>query len=271
MISSALGNPQISHCYTNSGTFTVRRTVRTANRGTSCTDFTINVTVNCCPTLTNLNVQVDPSDPSDCLPLNFQDPSILGRCSFKVSPVFNLNTSHPRTYTWNVFRWNLQTQSAEPYCSQTSNLPNFHLGFNNNNSIYRIYLVQLVVNIQGCSPTSIVKTIWTNGEQGCPHIITLKGSNGSNDFPTVAKMSRVFSNSLQVFPNPSIGELNISGLDDAKNYQIELLNTSGQTVFNENVKAENSKLDISLLSTGLYFVLIKTNGQVISTQKIFKK
>jgi thiol-disulfide isomerase/thioredoxin len=76
---------------------------------------------------------------------------------------------------------------------------------------------------------------------------------------------------LHIFPSPAknIATLSVS-IETAENYNIELINLSGQIVFSLrnqylNVGNNNIKLDVSNNTSGIYFVrLVSENGNLIS-------
>ncbi len=75
--------------------------------------------------------------------------------------------------------------------------------------------------------------------------------------------------SFNIFPNPSNGLFEIKFFYNSNlNTNVQLLNSLGQVVYNEdilNIKKENSlKIDIENLPKGIYTVLFKTEGQLIS-------
>ncbi|MDP3557716.1 MAG: T9SS type A sorting domain-containing protein [Bacteroidota bacterium] len=77
-----------------------------------------------------------------------------------------------------------------------------------------------------------------------------------------------------VYPNPSNNILNIKF--SSENYQkinstnskIQLLNMLGQVVIDENPKSENTVLNTQNLPSGIYFLTLKVNEQLVQQQKI---
>lgn len=68
-----------------------------------------------------------------------------------------------------------------------------------------------------------------------------------------------------VFPNPANEVLNIIAPETISN--IEVLNMAGQIVYTENSSKENTQLNVSDFSAGIYFVKVYTNSE-ISVHKI---
>jgi aminopeptidase YwaD len=73
-------------------------------------------------------------------------------------------------------------------------------------------------------------------------------------------------NTISIFPNPANSEINIV-LPSNDNTQIEITNAIGQLIIKDQNK---SKIDISNLKNGLYFISVK-HGQKTYTQKIIKQ
>jgi len=77
--------------------------------------------------------------------------------------------------------------------------------------------------------------------------------------------------SLNVFPNPNIGNFTISfALEGSKNVSINILNTLGQVVYQqtlENVTGENrQEINLHNQAAGIYYIQIKTENEVIIKQ-----
>jgi len=91
------------------------------------------------------------------------------------------------------------------------------------------------------------------------------------DFFTSTSFQTVNAN-LSVYPNPAKEELfiSISNFKSNTNNHIEIFNISGQKVLDQSILQNNTKVDLSGLSKGLY--LLKTNIEgTVSTVKIVKE
>lgn len=62
------------------------------------------------------------------------------------------------------------------------------------------------------------------------------------------------ANSLQMFPNPSRGLVQLSGLP--QNAEVRVFDASGRMVLNSTAKAETQSLNLSMLPAGLYTILV---------------
>lgn len=75
--------------------------------------------------------------------------------------------------------------------------------------------------------------------------------------------------SFNVYPNPFDNELNIIGLDNQADVNIEMYNSLGQRVLNDRFSVQKTIL-IGNLQSGVYFLKIKT-GEKTVTHKVIKR
>lgn len=85
----------------------------------------------------------------------------------------------------------------------------------------------------------------------------------------------VHTTTVKVFPNPAASYLSVQyqGLDDAAGTIIQLLNAQGvliSTTQAGNIQNGNETIDVSRLTPGLYFVIVK-NGKNVFREKIIKQ
>lgn len=86
--------------------------------------------------------------------------------------------------------------------------------------------------------------------------------NGEYEFfGPVAVNPETTDNDMNVYPNPNNGVFSISGLNDT-NTEILIMNNTGQIVYKEMVSEENIRIDLSELSSGIYFIKTVQNDQV---------
>jgi gingipain R len=71
--------------------------------------------------------------------------------------------------------------------------------------------------------------------------------------------------SFQVYPNPSRGEIKINGITN--NTQLEIFDLKGSLMKKELIN-ENNIIDVSNLRNGIYFIKLRTNTDLIFTQKL---
>ncbi|RDK88704.1 T9SS type A sorting domain-containing protein [Marinirhabdus gelatinilytica] len=81
-------------------------------------------------------------------------------------------------------------------------------------------------------------------------------------FVDVLHVEEVSAMDVSIFPNPAKDVLNISTISKIEN--VTFVNTLGQEVKNISVSENNSKVDVSTLVSGLYFVKVTTmDGSVV--------
>lgn len=72
---------------------------------------------------------------------------------------------------------------------------------------------------------------------------------------------------LTIYPNPTHHHLNIEGLT-GESLQLELINTSGSTVYSQPVNASQMTLDVSHLPAGLYLLSVKNRDGSQQHQRV---
>jgi len=71
---------------------------------------------------------------------------------------------------------------------------------------------------------------------------------------------------IELYPNPSSGNLTISGLPENENSTIKITDVNGKTVYSQSTTHIRSDLDLLPLANGIYLVEIQ-----IGTFKLVKK
>lgn len=76
---------------------------------------------------------------------------------------------------------------------------------------------------------------------------------------------------LSIYPNPSNGSI-IIGLDGKiKAKEVRIMNQSGETIQLINHYEYNGKINLNRLKSGIYFIQISTNDNLVTTQKLILK
>jgi hypothetical protein len=75
---------------------------------------------------------------------------------------------------------------------------------------------------------------------------------------------------LFVYPTPTQNILHLSATNGIEIQSIQVLNLSGQTVITRNLNKKRVSLNISKLTSGMYFILIKLNNETV-IKKIIKE
>jgi hypothetical protein len=84
-------------------------------------------------------------------------------------------------------------------------------------------------------------------------------------------MHNVFSENsiLQVFPNPTDGNLYVKISDASRQYTIQVLNLLGEIIYEKNNCVENhEEIDISKEEAGIYFIQVMISNEVLSVKKV---
>ncbi|MDF2455235.1 MAG: hypothetical protein K0R51_1228 [Cytophagaceae bacterium] len=120
------------------------------------------------------------------------------------------------------------------------------------------------------NPTSnglkqVILTIYSNDPDQPAYTFTVEGTGTD----VTAVQDAAFSNSLQVYPNPTTGLLHVASKTQEPLY-VEILNTQGTRMKETQYISNNEAVDLSSLSEGLYFLKI-ANGTSSAVVKVVKK
>ncbi len=174
--------------------------------------------------------------------------------------------------------------------SQSLNLSYGYLWWLNGKASYMLPTSQIVFpgSYAPAAPNDMIAGIGKNGQivsisKNAGLVVVRMGNQvGSGEVPTQlcntiweklnavmcnsTGISESFSNPIAIFPNPANTELNII-LPENDYAQIEISNALGQVIVNDRIK---DKIDISSLTSGLYYITIQ-QGQQKYSQKLIKQ
>lgn len=85
----------------------------------------------------------------------------------------------------------------------------------------------------------------------------------------VLSISEVNENLVSIFPNPTLDSLNFNLKDDASVYTIEVYDVNAKLLLNIENKNATDSIDISSLTSGIYFIRFKDNTEAIVSTKKF--
>jgi photosystem II stability/assembly factor-like uncharacterized protein len=108
-------------------------------------------------------------------------------------------------------------------------------------------------------------TGYTVGDNG----VILKTTNGGG-YPLGIKDQPSKTNELKIYPNPSSNLVTIETLSNPTHSQISIMNSNGQEVITHKVNNLKTQIDISRLSSGVYFMRL-TNDKTAEVGKIVKQ
>jgi hypothetical protein len=80
------------------------------------------------------------------------------------------------------------------------------------------------------------------------------------------------SSSLNIFPNPASEYIQITNFQFEKNRtQIDIIDMHGKAVFTNEIKRSQASIPVNGLSDGIYVLILKIDGKIMSQQKFIKK
>lgn len=77
--------------------------------------------------------------------------------------------------------------------------------------------------------------------------------------------------SVQVFPNPTMGNINVQIPDNDGKAEIRLTDMYGRVILRQNSSAINTRMNISKLPAGVYMLSVNRNGKEMFSTKVVKE
>lgn len=101
------------------------------------------------------------------------------------------------------------------------------------------------------------------------------GTTKTSDVISLECCGKVKHTNYYLYPNPTVGDFTIKAIKAIEQGAIvEVINSIGQKVIEKTITGETNNLQLSLnsdFSSGVYFVLIKHNNEVLLKQKVIKE
>ncbi len=169
------------------------------------------------------------------------------------------NTWRINTYNLNSdFNFNINGSSVSFTC-QSANYNSVYWNFDNN---ITSTIISPTINYTTNNLYN-VKLISTSAA-GCKDSIT-KQVNLLNTLV----MNKTNTTYFKIYPNPFVNNIQISSslLDK---YELKILNNNAEEVFKTNVENENTTINVSHLTTGIYHIMLYNNNKLIETTRIIK-
>jgi len=76
-------------------------------------------------------------------------------------------------------------------------------------------------------------------------------------------ISEINSESIQIYPNPSIDKIFLLGMKGDANREVSVFDFSGRKIFSQKISAEENSLDISSLDEGIYLLELKNENETL--------
>jgi len=116
-------------------------------------------------------------------------------------------------------------------------------------------------------------TYWPTNNNPNPHIFTMSDSTESivlMHFEFEVGVDELSSSSISIHPNPTSERITVS-LEEGIATSVTIRNSLGQLLLSDKTPSTNQvELDLSSYPTGIYFLQIEVDGQVI-TKKVVKE
>lgn len=87
-----------------------------------------------------------------------------------------------------------------------------------------------------------------------------KDINGTFNYTKIIKVNLTGRLQLSILPNPASNFLNVFGFIDNKNYQANIVDIFGKTVFTRIISTTNNEINIETLPSGTYYLKITNNS-----------
>lgn len=97
----------------------------------------------------------------------------------------------------------------------------------------------------------------------------LKTTNGGGP-PMGINMHRTSSKSMKIYPNPTLGKIDIEISEISSRGQLSILDLNGQELLKQTITKPSSQIDISNLQVGMYFIKF-INENIFQVVKIIKE
>ncbi|MCA0431081.1 MAG: T9SS type A sorting domain-containing protein [Bacteroidetes bacterium] len=78
-----------------------------------------------------------------------------------------------------------------------------------------------------------------------------------------------FANTIKVFKSSDLEYLQINcQICISNNFQVQIINNSGQIIYNNTINNQDFKIPLSSIGSGLYLIVIRQNNKIVYTSKL---
>jgi hypothetical protein len=88
-------------------------------------------------------------------------------------------------------------------------------------------------------------------------------------FDALTSVNSLESDNIMLYPNPTNGVINISGVKNG--YRIQVYNSAGSVIRNINVKNDIEKISLNNEPAGMYIIVVSDNSKLLGKYKALKK
>jgi len=142
------------------------------------------------------------------------------------------------------------------------------------NSTYGIYLIEGIGSSYGLLELSpgMATDFFLNGICFSQNGTALypEGSSVCDIITGIKDTTTTLSMTFNIYPNPASNYITINVEYRMKNTECRIMNVTGQEVFQSSINNQQSSIDISSLSPGIYFLTL-SNGEQTVSKKFVKK
>jgi hypothetical protein len=152
--------------------------------------------------------------------------------------------------------------------SYTTNAPDGAFSYATTNLGNQFYNIVATFNAAGVSP-GVYTVDFTASDNGFPVGITTQRFTFHVMYDAALGINEVNQDHFSLFPNPTNGKFTVQLNDKIANARLIVEDVTGKTLFNTTVQNQ-AQVDLNSYTTGVYFVSILSNDQVIGVQRVIK-
>jgi hypothetical protein len=89
------------------------------------------------------------------------------------------------------------------------------------------------------------------------------------DFSSLTSVSNLESNNIELYPNPTNGEINVSGVKAGQ--RIQVYNSVGAAIRDVNVQNSIERISLRNQPAGMYMIVVSDNSKMIGRYKMMKQ
>jgi formylmethanofuran dehydrogenase subunit D len=115
-------------------------------------------------------------------------------------------------------------------------------------------------------------TVKINGDINGGDMVKVTSADGKivvmYTFGPLTSASWVQANQIELYPNPSTGKLNVTGVE--KGQRIQVYNSLGSAIIDVNVESSHEIISIDKHPAGLYMIVVSDNDKLLGKYKAIK-